>query len=251
MLEPEKNISLFSSLLGLIVFLLASAIVFYIYGLKLYDMGDAALSLCIIALMVFLISGFVSGIKEKSKIGMVFSLIFLTAATALPFLYSKISGLFRPFTLTIIAIPIISMAIFAGLTALKISREKPLKIYKPLLILWFIPSFWCSILLGFSAIYALFKNISEFKQIAKSSHGLILISFGPWATIVAKLVAWPNAGESFSLPVALTFTAILIFLLAILKFANSIIRSLALISFASFILIWSLIAIGQLLNCLE
>jgi hypothetical protein len=250
-MQGKIGISLLSSLIGVIVFFLASATVFSIYGFKLYDMGSASMVLCLFALMVFQISGFVAGIKERSKIGMAFSIVFIIAAAAIPGVFSKLLNIYRLLTLTIVAIPIILMGVLAGLTAMRIQTKPSLKIYKPLLILWLTPSLWCAVITVISAIFSILKGNSNYKSTASMSHGLLLILFGPWATIAGKLVNWPNAGEFFSLPAALILTAILICLIAFMRFGNRIIQSLSITAFASFILVWVLIGIGQMLNCID
>ncbi len=76
------------------------------------------------------------------------------------------------------------------------------------------------------------------------------LPFGPWATEIAQLFSFPNAGEFFSLTLALVFSS----LLALLLFLAVSRRSWAahvFIPFGWLLIGWTAIGFGQLMNCLE
>lgn len=76
--------------------------------------------------------------------------------------------------------------------------------------------------------------------------------FGPWATLAAKIGVWPNAGEFFHLPLAVTLTVAMVAVATVmLKVKNKSIAGVSIILFMALVL--SLFAVGyvQFINCHE
>lgn len=79
---------------------------------------------------------------------------------------------------------------------------------------------------------------------------LLAFPFGPWATEAARLASFPNAGEFFSLPMALEWTAVLGGFAFLAAYRRAW-RPYVFIPFAWFILGWSYLSFGQLMSCLN
>jgi hypothetical protein len=253
-MQNKVSMSLCTTLGGVIAVLLTAAVMHAIWGLGLSGLGWAGALICFIALMIFQISGFVVGISERGsnsgRTGLVVSIVFIIAAVVgfILFIWPHLDlyGLI----LILIPVPTILMGVFAGLIAIRLQRKPSLKIWKSLLILWLTPSVWCAVLMSIPIAGNIFKGDGDYKLVARYGTSIPSTLFGPWATLVAKLGDWPNAGEFFSLPVAIVLTIILIGLVAVAtRIHNRAIQGLTLITFAPFILIWVLIGIGQMLAC--
>ncbi|MFZ0034554.1 MAG: hypothetical protein WAK60_06160 [Sedimentisphaerales bacterium] len=211
-MQNKVSISLCASVGGIIAASLTAAVIHTIWGLGPYGLGEAGMLLSIIALLVFQISGFAAGISERGtasgRIGLALSIVLITAAAGgfILFIRPHLNlGILIPIFLPV---PTILMGLFAGVTAIRLQRQPSLKIWKALLILWITPSVWYTVLMSISAIYGIFKGGYDYKWLSQQGAGVLLILFGPWATIAAKLSNWPNAGEFFSLPAAVIFDGI-------------------------------------------
>lgn len=79
---------------------------------------------------------------------------------------------------------------------------------------------------------------------------VVSLPFGPWATQVARLFSFPNAGEFFSLTLALVFSGLLAVLL-IIALTQRRLAPYLFIPFGWLIIGWTAIGFGQLINCLE
>jgi hypothetical protein len=255
-MQEKVSISFFASIGGVVVTLLTAAVMHAIWGLDLAGLGWAGRTLCIVVLLVLQISGFAAGISERGttlgKTGLVASIVVIIAAAAgfILFIWSPL-GL-HTLILVLIPVPTILMGVFAGVTAVRLQKKPSLKIWMALLILWIMPLVWCEVLISIPAIIGIFKSGCDYEQLLRWGMGIATILFGPWATLAAKVVNWPNAGEFFSLPAAMILTIILTGLAAVaIGVRNRAIRGLAVIAFASFIFVWALVGIGQLLNCTE
>jgi hypothetical protein len=250
-MQEKVSISFFASIGGVVVTLLTAAVMHAIWGLDLAGLGWAGRTLCLTLLLVFQIGGVVVGISERGsncgRIGLLLSIIFIIAIVT-----GFILFIWHGLILVLIPAPAILMGVFAGVTAIRLQRKPSLKVWKALMILWITPSVWCAVLISIPAIIGIFKSGCDYEQLLRSGTGIVSILFGPWATLAAKIVDWPNAGEFFSLPAAVILTIILMGLAAAaMGIRNCAIRGIAVIGFASFILIWAIVGIGQLLNCAE
>lgn len=129
--------------------------------------------------------------------------------------------------------------LLAPFVALRVRRTQA-RVW-PLVVLWVVPSFVPAF---FNALRALMG--------LRVIHGLaipFLVLAGPWATQAVRIVDFPNAGEFFSLPLALGLTALLALAIG-LYIKRPQWRPRLIIPYAAVLGVWHLIGWGQLLNCM-
>ncbi|HPO14216.1 MAG TPA: hypothetical protein PLI09_12295 [Candidatus Hydrogenedentes bacterium] len=168
------------------------------------------LALLLFAGMLFLVL-FKSGIHRT---GLMFSTPFLLMAAAIPFMARRL-------------------------------QRSDIAAIKYFLGIWLAPVIVAAPCLVIATIH-----IPQFLPLRSCSAFVVSLPFGPWATQVARLFSFPNAGEFFSLTLALIFSV----LLALLLFLAVTRRKLAAYLFIPFgwlIIGWTAIGFGQLINCLE
>ncbi len=144
----------------------------------------------------------------------------------------------------ILGTPLIGVLLLAPFLAPRL-RQPGASVFRHFLFIWLAPTLLALLPIIFTAL------LVPGHMPRKVFLGILLgLPCGPWATQAAKLVSFPNAGEFFSLPLALVFSATLG---AALYFGLSRRRWAAhgFALFAWLIIGWTAIAIGQLANCLE
>jgi len=200
------------------------------------------------------ISGLMAGLLElrtkAGKIGLIVSAIGILLAigavrtTAFKWQGSGTGamGLLVVFPCIMIA----AMAIFAGIIAVA-RKNGRVSAWMPLLVLWLLGPLVCDTAYIF---LTLVSNPSSSITLSQAVTPAFALPFGPWATLVATLGDWPNAGEFFHLPLAISFTVVLTAVVTVaLKAKNKRTASLSLILFMPLSFVWFIIGFGQLLNC--
>ena len=126
--------------------------------------------------------------------------------------------------------------VFAGLV-----RQGRLRPWGPLLLIWLLPG---------AALGLYFLPRYDASHLGRLLTFALSVPFGPWATQVARLGHYPNAGEFFHLPLALALTVLFAAtaLVALRSTSNST-RALGVLTYAAVVVASSLIGVGQLLNC--
>jgi hypothetical protein len=195
------------------------------------------------------ISALVAGLLERQakfrKVGLVISVLVILLAIAAVFwkLYLDFDGIFVTVYVFFPWIVIPAMAVFAGIIAVALKKWQ-LNVCIPMLILWLIP-------IGFVIAYLLFLRIDGLPSTEGFTAAFALL-FGPWATLVAKIGVWPNAGEFFHLPLAVGLTlALAATSTVVLKTKNKGVAGLSLILFMGLVFSWFAVGYGQLINCHE
>lgn len=200
--------------------------------------------LCSAPFFLVQVSSLTSSIHERStvsgKAGLILSSIGIAAVIFYILHDYKVSGLFL--FLSFLLLPSsVPLGIVSGISAIKIAKDKIINKYKIMLILWCIPA------LGF----ILFFMFASPKTGLRNLTGLSVLC-GPWATLVAKIGGWPNAGEFFLLRLAVIMTFLLILTIAlIIKIKKTSVAAFLMVYFAFYVYIWELVGIVQLLNCAE
>jgi hypothetical protein len=200
--------------------------------------------LCSAPFFLVQVSSLTSSIRERfsvsGKAGLILSSIGIAAVLFYILHDYKVSGLFL--FLSFLHLPSsVLLGIVSGIAAIKIARDKIVNKYKTMLILWCIPA------LGF-IVFSMFSNSKAGLQ---NLTGLSVLC-GPWATLTAKIGSWPNAGEFFSLRLAVIMTLSLILTIAlIIKIKKTSAVAFLMVYFAFYVYIWELVGIVQLLNCAE
>jgi hypothetical protein len=129
------------------------------------------------------------------------------------------------------------MGIIAGFKAVSIKNGQTKGLWT-VLVLWVVPISLSLPLLGSQT------------RTSIASVGTIFPLFGPWATQVARLVDFPNAGSAFHLPTAVLLTVFIFGLVLLLLLTKSRkTAGLALILFMALIFPWYVIGWWQLAYC--
>jgi hypothetical protein len=189
--------------------------------------------------------GVFEGRAKLRKVGLIFSVIgiLLAVGAALRKLYLDFDGIditvyvFFPWLVA----PI--MAVFAGVWAVALKKERT-KGTIPMFILWLTP-------IGMVAMALLFLLCGG-GPAAEAITAVFALLFGPWATLAAKIGVWPNAGEFFHLPLAVTLTvAMAAAVTVVLKAKNKSIAGVSIILFMGLALSWFAVGYAQLIACHE
>jgi len=192
---------------------------------------------CLFSLEVSACTAWLRERREKSgKIGLVVSgTVMIVALVVVGSTGVSVRG--AVFPILIVA----GMAAVAGVVA--VSRKNWRSRAVMLLVgLWLVPT----ALLTIGGILAQPDYITTVKSLAA---GFALL-FGPWATLVAKLCLWPNAGEFFNLPGAVALTAVLVSTVtAALRIEKRPIAAPCLLLCVPLIFSWTIIGAVQLVNC--
>jgi len=200
------------------------------------------------------ISGLMAGLLElrtkAGKIGLIVSAIgILLAIIAVRTTAFKWQGSGTGAMGLVVVFPCIviaAMAIFAGIMAVA-RKNGRVSAWMPLLILWLLGPLVCDTAYIF---FTLVFNPSPSITLSQAVTPAFALPFGPWATLVAKIGDWPNAGGLFHLPLAIILTVILGAAVTVaLKAKNKRTASLSLILFMPLSFVWFIIGFGQLLHC--
>jgi hypothetical protein len=119
-------------------------------------------------------------------------------------------------------------------------------------------------LLIFYVVILLLPSFLSFIVVALVANGLHYVStgtafcaggvtvLGPWATLAAKSTNVPNAGEFFSLPLALGLTLGLITVISVsMAVVKRWVNTLCVVVYIPLILLWVFLGFGQLMSCIE
>lgn len=200
------------------------------------------------------ISGLIAGLLElrtkAGKIGLIVSAIgILLAVGAVRTTAFKWQGSGTGAMGIVVVFPCIviaAMAVFAGIVAVA-RKTGRVSAWIPLLILWLMGPLVCDTAYIF---LTLVFNPSPSITLSQAVTPAFALPFGPWATLVAKIGDWPNAGGLFHLPLAIILTVILGAAVTVaLKAKNKRTASLLLILFMPLSFVWFIIGFGQLLHC--
>lgn len=155
----------------------------------------------------------------------------------------------HPSNFVFLVIPFVIVALVAPILAWLVLRNgilvKGISPLTYLLTIWLVP------LVLFTLISVAAVVIEHETFHASVSLGFSLgLPFGPWATQVARLTSFPNAGEFFSWPTALLLTALLA-ALVYCTLRRTRLAAYCLLPYAWLLIGWYAIGFGQLMNCLE
>ncbi|MCX5636731.1 MAG: hypothetical protein NTX52_03425 [Planctomycetota bacterium] len=187
--------------------------------------------------------GLLEGRAKLRKVGLFFSVtgIIFGVVAALRKLYG-INNVFVFFPWLVAP----NMAVSAGVWAIALKKERT-KGSMPMFILWLTP-------VGMVAVALLFLRAALCRGFpaAEDITAVFALLFGPWATLAAKIGVWPNAGEFFHLPLAVTLTvAMAAVVTVVLKAKNKSIAGVSIILFMALVLSWFAVGYVQLINCHE
>jgi hypothetical protein len=134
------------------------------------------------------------------------------------------------------------LAVLAGLWAIAVKKGRA-RGSMAMLILWLTPvGFVLAGLLLVHRGFPMTENITA----------AFAVLFGPWATLAAKIGAWPNAGEFFHLPLAISLTvALAAAATVVLKAKSKSVAGSSIIVFMALAFSWFAVGYGQLINCHE
>lgn len=149
--------------------------------------------------------------------------------------------------------PAIINGIFAGFFAARIRTQQTEPRCRHLLICWLAGPAWTGLYWAFICIgNAIFRESEKLSAIVRSITPLFSLPYGPYATLMATLGQWPNAGEFFSPWLAAILTLLMLLPAAcflLIKSRNA--ASLMLLIFATASTASLIIGFAQLLNCAE
>jgi hypothetical protein len=140
-----------------------------------------------------------------------------------------------------LVVPIIVIGIVAAAVTVKSQSHPRQRPWKTMLAIWLIPAAWQMIL-----FYADTLSIGS-KMTAAAA-----VLFGPWATQVARIGNWPNAGEFFLFwPAMLMSILLAVVVFGMLRGKNRFVAGVFPSAYASVIVLWEILGIIQLVNCAE
>jgi hypothetical protein len=136
------------------------------------------------------------------------------------------------------------MSLFAGFRASQTKDRRMGQCWPSLLLLWVIQPLACAVLS--SVTWSQHSDAAEWVTMTFS------LLFGPWATLVAKLGSWPNAGEFFHLPAALALSVAVAAPCIVTLFSRRrVLVASSLIIYNASMSVWFVVGLGQLVNCAE
>ena len=134
-------------------------------------------------------------------------------------------------------------AALSGVTAVDVKNRRLSRLVA-MVVLWLTPAVFSA-----WAIVAR-SGYSTTDSTAEAATGVYSLPFGPWATLAATFGDWPNAGEFFSLPLALVLTiALAVTTTGALKAKHGGLAGILLIVLAAVVLLWFAVGYGQLIAC--
>lgn len=165
-------------------------------------------------------------------------------AVAASVLLVVVPGRFRfsPFLFVLLGLSI--GPVLAPLLALRVRRSS-VRVW-PLVVLWLAPA----VTLPVWAIIDFWMGRTAGARLVQAFTMPPLVLTGPWATQAGRLVDFPNAGEFFSLPLALALTVAVIAVIG-LYVKRERWRASIIIPYATLTALWAVIGFGQLLNCMS
>jgi hypothetical protein len=237
---------------------IGAIILFPFITLPIYALGmrDSGLILVMVFIVPLLAAGTVCGFYEKEswdrKTGH-FICSFLLVIAVVMLVFSLLRDRYGITRMLLIAVlpPAIMIGFFAGFIAGRIKIEKSKPKWTHLLICWLLGPVWIGLCCVFTLLgKAILYGPLETDKIAQLATAALSLPFGPYTTFAAKLGQWPNAGEFFSLWLAVLITTLLLLSASGYLIAKS--RTAAgsmLIVFATTASASVIIGVAQLLNC--
>ncbi len=212
-------------------------------GGLLYSRGGPVMVLILFWPTLASASGMITAFLERRTRGAMVCFGIALALFAGDVVALRLLGQLRGFTVLYFW-PMMVIALIAPFLSLRLLRAD-VRAWRYYAAVWLIPVAFSLILV--TGMLLLARNQAKTYVL----FGFILgMPFGPWASQVVRLVSFPNAGEGFSLPLALAFTLVLAIppMLALFR------RRWAAHSFIPFAWImaaWSFFGLVLLLSCIE